>query len=77
MSHATDHPTTCSGKKCTASVPGAKWARIKATKQGWIFLKNGESYCPEHLPEWVEGWRLRRAAREGKLAPKCGMKTDS
>jgi hypothetical protein len=76
VSYATDHPTKCRGKECTASVPGSKWARVKATaEQGWIFLKSGEAYCPDHLPDWMGPWRARKAEAAGKRLPRCGMKT--
>lgn len=26
----------------------------------WMVKKNGESWCPRHLPAWVAGWRTKR-----------------
>ena len=78
MSYASEHPTRCSHEKCPASVPGSKWAHVKATaEQGWLFLKNGETYCPDHLPEWVAAWRARKTEAAQKRLPRCGVKTGS
>lgn len=37
------------------------WAHIDTDKQGWFFMKDGRSFCPEHTPEWVAAWRAKRA----------------
>lgn len=59
MAHRTEHPTVCA--KCTAWIPGSKWDTIRAAEIGWFFQKDGTAYCPEHVPAWVPGWRVRRA----------------
>lgn len=40
----------------------SQWDFKRASSAGWFFKRDGTSYCPEHLPEWVDGWRARRAA---------------
>jgi predicted component of type VI protein secretion system len=47
---------------CTATVAGHKWAKIRATSEGWFFSQQGEAFCPQHLPDWVGPWRARQAA---------------
>lgn len=34
--------------------------RILASKEGWFFMKDGRTYCPDHNPPWVAEWRARR-----------------
>ena len=46
--------------------PGAsgrvsKWLVMKAGREGWFFQRDGTAYCPEHVPDWVEGWRVRQS----------------
>lgn len=49
----------CSHDTCEAEVPGDKWSVIKSD---WFYLKDGTQYCSEHIPDWVESWRARRAS---------------
>jgi hypothetical protein len=47
---------------CTASFPGSGWAAARAQEQGWFHSRQEQqSYCPEHVPGWVAGWRERQA----------------
>lgn len=59
-------------KKCSRKVPASKntgrtskWNIMQAGKAGWFFQRNGDAYCPEHVPEWVEEWR--RSKSEGSV----------
>ena len=49
--------------ECEASIPDHAWGRIKASD--WFFSKDGKSYCPAHVPEWVEAWRERKRQASG------------
>lgn len=43
---------------CTSRVKNHRWGLTKA--EGWFFTKKkDEAYCPEHVPGWVEEWRLK------------------
>ncbi len=46
----------CAEPDCDASFPDHYWGHIKAGGAGW-FLGRQAKYCPDHVPEWVEGWR--------------------
>lgn len=63
-----DRETTyvhCVGPDCTATIPNHRWGKTKAV--GWFFSKDDKTYCPEHVPEWVEDWRRKRdGMEEGK-----------
>lgn len=49
----------CDGPDCTNDIPNHRWSKIKA--DDWFFSEQtGKAYCPDHIPEWVAGWRARR-----------------
>lgn len=55
--HCCDHPTGC---KNTHPVGRFGSGQSQAGQLGWFFQKNGTSYCPEHVPDWVPAWRASR-----------------
>lgn len=63
MSHAAANPVYCARREdlgCQASYPGSKHAAIRAGQEGWFrSRKTGEAFCPEHVPDWVAGWRAK------------------
>lgn len=71
MSYASEHPVYCARKAdlgCTASHPNSRFDAIKANEAGWFHSKVGaESWCPEHVPDWVPAWRERQAARQHEV----------
>lgn len=50
----------CAHPGCPAAFRDHAWGATKAHKDGWFHGKDGNSFCPEHVPEWVEAWRARR-----------------
>lgn len=49
---------------CDQKVKNHRWGVTKA--EGWFFSRySGFAYCPEHLPDWVEDWRKRKARENG------------
>lgn len=59
MSHAAGHPAKCAGPDCPATHPSGKWGNIRAARDGWFESRNGEAYCPKHVPSWVRKWRQK------------------
>lgn len=51
----------CSHKDCDHQVKNHAWGMIKA--DGWLFQKNGDSWCPDHLPDWYAGWSRKKKPR--------------
>lgn len=51
----------CEG--CDAKLENHYWGKVKA--EDWFFTRAGEAYCPNHVPEWVAGWRERKKKRSG------------
>lgn len=47
----------CAELSCNESFANHKWGAIKAHDEGWFALKEGEAWCPQHLPDWVEKFR--------------------
>lgn len=46
---------SCSDRSCEATIKNHRWGKIKA--DGWLFLKNGEAFCPLHIPSWYKQWK--------------------
>lgn len=53
----------CSEPDCERGIRDHRWARIKAADEGWFFQKDGSTWCPDHNPPWVAGWRARKLER--------------
>lgn len=55
----------CKADGCEAKVKNHKWGKIHAVQDGWFFGQHPSAdppiWCPDHLPEWVESWRARKA----------------
>ena len=56
---------------CNAEIPPnpntgrvGKWNIMRAEREGWFFQKDGTTYCPEHVPAWVAGWRARQTEKK-------------
>lgn len=56
----------CSEEGCTAEFKNHRWGHIKAHSEGWFEQKDGQRWCPEHKPAWVDEWR----GRQGVARPK-------
>lgn len=52
----------CAEPECTARYKNHRWGRIKA--DDWFHQKDGTSWCPEHIPEWVEEWRAKHDSNQ-------------
>ena len=52
---------TCAEPLCENKIEDHAWGYIKSSgENGWFHQFNGDSWCPEHIPEWVAGWRERK-----------------
>ena len=61
MSYTATHEgstVSCSQADCDATVKNHRWGKIKA--EGWFFQRDGQAWCPTHVPEWVAEWRANR-----------------
>lgn len=54
----------CADPGCERTRAAHRWGSIKAHDAGWFELKDGTTWCPEHTPDWVAGWRARKAAQD-------------
>jgi hypothetical protein len=50
----------CSAPGCEAKFDDHMWGSMKAQREGWFLQKNGDAWCPDHIPDWVEAWRSRQ-----------------
>lgn len=50
----------CDHPDCSSSMKTHAWGFIKANDAGWFIQKNGDCWCPEHIPEWVALWRAKK-----------------
>lgn len=51
----------CDGLRCSATIKNHYWGKVKA--EDWFHGRNGESFCPKHIPEWVAAWRAKKAGK--------------
>lgn len=66
----------CAEAGCDSVWPDrSSWDAIKAHGAGWLLMKNGDAWCPEHLPEWVPRWRakMERERKAEQRARKAEM----
>lgn len=57
-------PLACAHEGCEAGgFKDHSRGRIRAHDAGWFIQKNGDAWCPEHTPEWVEAWRARQGRK--------------
>lgn len=56
----------CDGPGCDETTPD----RLGALSGLWFFKRNGQCWCPAHIPVWVPDWRRRQ--REGEGEPEAG-----
>lgn len=56
---------SCAEPDCLAEHKADRWNATKASGEGWFQQKNGECWCPEHVPEWVPAWRKKYRGQEG------------
>lgn len=47
----------CDHPRCMNTIRNHCWGKIRA--DGWFFTKAGKDFCPEHVPVWVEAWRIK------------------
>jgi len=60
----------CSDPACGQTHSDGQWGKIKAGAEGWFFQKDGNAWCPAHIPDWVAEWRARNAQADKELKPK-------
>lgn len=63
----------CSHEACDRTLKNNAWKKIKASD--WFFQKNGDSWCPDHHPEWVASWRANK--QSAAESPEWIIETDS
>lgn len=54
----------CSELTCDATFKNHRWGKQAAQDIGWFFQRDGKAFCPDHVPEWVEGWRHTQSIRK-------------
>lgn len=55
----------CQHEGCMANHADHAWGHIKA--DGWFHSRDGtQAFCPQHLPDWVAGWRAQQAAKKAR-----------
>jgi hypothetical protein len=54
----------CSNPTCGNNFKISHWDNKRAQREGWFLQKNGDSWCPEHTPEWLDAWREKMKAND-------------
>lgn len=47
----------CSVEGCPNTIPNHYWSKVKSE---WFVQKDGQRFCPDHIPAWVEPWRKKQ-----------------
>lgn len=50
----------CSHDGCENSFAPHKWGNMEAQRLGWFLQRNGDAWCPDHIPDWVAEWRKKK-----------------
>lgn len=50
---------SCSAPNCENTYATHRWGKTRAHTDGWFLQKDGSSWCPDHLPDWLAEWRQR------------------
>lgn len=58
----TTETASCTDSACEKSIRLHMWGKAEAYAEGWFFQKNGDLWCPDHLPDWVSKWRAKKKA---------------
>jgi hypothetical protein len=59
-------PHKCAKEECTKTYMDHHWGTKEAQREGWFMQRNGDSWCPDHVPDWVEAWREKKRNQEPK-----------
>ncbi len=59
MGHETTYKQ-CAEPGCEAAHAEHYHGKVQAQLDGWFMQRNGDAWCPEHNPPWVEEWRARQ-----------------
>lgn len=57
---------TCSYPNCGSYYKSHHWGNKEAQREGWFLQKNGDKWCPNHIPEWVDQWREKNGYKPMK-----------
>lgn len=50
----------CAHPGCERTKPTHQWANKTKAGKGWFDQQNGDSWCPDHIPEWYHEWKAKR-----------------
>jgi hypothetical protein len=54
----------CKEKSCQEFFNSSRFDAIRAKEAGWFEQKNGDVWCPAHIPDWVAGWRASKKKQD-------------
>lgn len=55
----------CNASECESEHPAHHWGNKRAETEGWFHQRNGDAWCPQHVPAWVPAWRAKRGGTPG------------
>lgn len=50
----------CRKTGCSRDYFPDHWGKKEAARKGWFLQRNGDAWCPDHIPDWVVEWRQRK-----------------
>jgi hypothetical protein len=60
MVYGEDAPKRCARSGCENTFVAHRWADENTKGPKWFHQKNGYSWCPLHIPNWVSAWRDKK-----------------
>lgn len=57
-------PQKCTKEECPKTYMPHHWGTKEAGRAGWFLQRNGDAWCPDHTPDWVDEWRAKKKAKE-------------
>lgn len=67
MAHKYSLKKICKGESCEVFfISGSRWDDQRAQNLGWFMQRNGDVWCPNHVPDWVSAWRAKKNESKGE-----------
>lgn len=53
-------PLECAKYACPSKITETDPEKYAKARKSWFCQKNGDNWCPDHIPTWVHAWRQKK-----------------